>query len=134
VSLKRSRVADALLTRPDVHGRSTTVGELRRYFGDDHVHMALVVDAGTLVAAVERRDLESTLSDDSPAWLVGSLGGRTIGPDAALSDALASMSKTGRRRLAVTDDRGLLLGLLCLKANGLGFCSDDDVESREQPP
>lgn len=34
------------------------------------------------------------------------------------------------RRLAVIDDHGMLLGLLCLKRTGLGFCSDTDVQAR----
>jgi len=40
------------------------------------------------------------------------------------------MSRTGRRRLAVVDDGGVLVGLLCLKRTGRGFCSDLDVASR----
>ena len=35
--------------------------------------------------------------------------------------------------LAVTNTEGRLLGLLCLKASGLGFCSDADVTSRTDP-
>jgi hypothetical protein len=40
------------------------------------------------------------------------------------------MRASGRRRLAVTSDDGTLVGLLCLKASGNGFCSDGDVASR----
>ncbi len=36
----------------------------------------------------------------------------------------------GRRRLAVVDERGALLGLLCLKRRLTGFCSDADVAAR----
>jgi predicted transcriptional regulator len=131
ISLQGKRVADAVLTKPELHGLWTTVREVRAFFGDDHVHMALVVEAGRLVATVERQDLESTLPDTTPAWIVGSLKGRTIGADADLSETVEQMIETGRRRLAVVDGRGNLLGLLCLKANGLGCCSDDDVESRK---
>lgn len=44
--------------------------------------------------------------------------------------AWRAMTTYGRRRRAVIDDRGLLLGLLCLKHTGLGFCSDADVRAR----
>jgi hypothetical protein len=40
------------------------------------------------------------------------------------------MRQQGRRRLAVVDADGALLGLLCLKASGDGFCSDDGIASR----
>jgi hypothetical protein len=42
------------------------------------------------------------------------------------------MRRAGRRRLAVTSEDGRLLGLLCLKASGRGFCSDEDVAARGQ--
>ena len=42
------------------------------------------------------------------------------------------MSATSSRRLAVVDDDHRLLGLLCLKRSGSGFCSDDDVISRRR--
>jgi hypothetical protein len=42
------------------------------------------------------------------------------------------MRQTGRRRLAVVDEDGTLLGLLCLKATGLGFCSDDAIAQRRR--
>jgi predicted transcriptional regulator len=119
-----------MVTRPAVHPRWTTIGQLRALFADDHVHMALLVDHGELVGTVEPADLASELGDRAPASEVAVLAGRTIAPDAALADALEMMRDAGRRRLAVTSENSLLLGLLCLKANGLGFCSDSDVESR----
>jgi hypothetical protein len=41
-----------------------------------------------------------------------------------------AMTATGRRRAAVTSADGRLLGLLCLKASQVGFCSDTDVRAR----
>ena len=40
------------------------------------------------------------------------------------------MREQGTRRLAVVDDDGDLLGLLCLKRTLDGFCSDADVRAR----
>lgn len=124
-------VADAMVTRPAVHPPSTTVGDLRAFFADDHMHMALLVDDDALVGTVERNDLAAELGDRAPARQVAALDGRTIEPDAVLADALEAMKRAGRRRLAVTRE-SVVLGLLCLKASGNGFCSDDDVADRRQ--
>jgi len=40
------------------------------------------------------------------------------------------MQAAGQRRAAVVDGDGLLLGLLCLKHHGGGFCTDAGVASR----
>jgi hypothetical protein len=123
-------VADVAVRRPDLHGCGTTVGELRTLFLDDHMLMALLVDGPRLVATVERGDLHPELPDDLPAHTVGTLGGRTVPPDASAATLLRFMRTTNRRRLAVTDANGVLLGLLCVRSTGRGFCSDDDVANR----
>jgi hypothetical protein len=41
-------------------------------------------------------------------------------------------SRHGRRRPAVVDDSGRLLGLLCLKKDGTDYCSDEGVRDRAQ--
>jgi hypothetical protein len=37
-----------------------------------------------------------------------------------------------RRRLAVVDESGRLLGLLCLKKDQCGYCSDEGIRERAQ--
>jgi hypothetical protein len=123
-------VADHVISRPEVHDCGTTVGELRALFLDDHIHMALLLDGQRLVSAVEREDLEVGLADEAPASVVGTLVERAVPPGEPASAALAWMVAHGRRRLAVVSEDGALVGLLCLKASGRGFCSDDDVASR----
>jgi CBS domain-containing protein len=130
--LTRPRVDDAMVRRLTVHGASATVRELRTFFDDDHVHMALLVDRGRLIGTVERDDLPLASNPELRAAAIARLGGRTISADAAASEALETMKRTGRRRLAVTSRDGTLLGLLCLKASGLGFCSEADVASRNR--
>ena len=125
-------VAEVAVTCPELHGPLTTVGELDELFLDDHVHIALVVDGRRLVSAVERTDLERRLDPDLPALGAGTLDGRTVPPDALAAETLAGMQRTGRRRLAVVDGEGHLVGLLCLKARGHGFCSNEDVASRKR--
>jgi hypothetical protein len=124
-------VGDHVVTHPAVHDCGTTVGELRSLFLDDHIHMALLLDGRRLVTIVERADLDAGLVDEALASQVGTLAGRVVRPGEPAGAALASMRATGRRRLAVISDDGTLVGLLCLKASGRGFCSDDDVASRQ---
>jgi len=125
-------VADAMVTHPAIHPPWTTVGELRALFEDEHVHMALIVLAGKLLGLVERADLAETAADWAPALSVARIGGRTVASETPLTEAREAMREAGRRRLAVTTDDSTLVGLLCLKATGRGFCSDDDVAARRQ--
>ncbi|HEY3922191.1 MAG TPA: hypothetical protein VGL76_08765 [Gaiellaceae bacterium] len=126
-----SCVGEVMVTCPTVHGASATVGQLRTFFSD-HVHAALLVNGDELVGVVERTDLTADLGDETPARLVAMLEGRTVDPGASKDSILESMNNTATRRLAVVSAEGVLLGLLCLKASGLGFCSDADVRSRRR--
>jgi hypothetical protein len=123
-------VSEMAVTCPRIHPLSATVGDMRELFLDDHIHMALIVESGRLVAAVQRVDLGPGLADRVPARVIGTLAGRTVRPWASSSETLASMRTSRTRRLAVTGEDGSLLGLLCLKSTGRGFCSDADVAGR----
>jgi CBS domain-containing protein len=119
-----------MVRRPTVHPASVTLGELREFFADDHVHIALLVEAGRLVGAVERDDLPADVGDDGPARAYATVAWRTVGPEMMLAEARARLRRRGSRRLAVVREDGALVGLLCLKKSGAGFCSDSDVRSR----
>jgi CBS domain-containing protein len=122
---------EAMLTAPVRHPVSATVGEMRDFFGDDHVHAALIVSpAGYLRAVVERDDIAGCRDPEAAAAPLGRLAGRTAPPGASLAEVYRAMSAAGRRRVAVTGADGRLLGLLCLKASRTGFCSDRDVRAR----
>jgi CBS domain-containing protein len=122
-------VGEAMLRRPKVLPATTTVDDARDALADDHVHALLLLDDGVLVAVAERADLAG-VAGDTPAAHVGRLAGRTVAPTADLTTTWAGMTAAGRRRIAVVDDRGRLVGLLCLKRSGRGFCSDADVAAR----
>ncbi|MEU6700716.1 CBS domain-containing protein [Pseudonocardia sp. NPDC046786] len=122
-------VADGMLREPKVCPPGTTVAAARRMFRDEHVHALLVVDRGVLRAVVERADL-ATADPRAAAAGLGALAGRVVRPGADLGAVHREMRRAGIRRLAVVDDRGRLLGLLCLKRSGRGFCSADDVRAR----
>jgi len=122
---------EVMLTTPARHPLSVTVGEIRDFFRDDHVHAALIVtSAGYLEAVVERDDIAGCRAPDVAAAPFGRLADRTVPPGASLADVRQAMTTTGRRRAAVTSADGRLLGLLCLKASQAGFCSDSDVRAR----
>jgi CBS domain-containing protein len=124
-------VADAMLTIPATHRLDATVREIRDFFGDDHVHAALIVSpAGYLAAVVERGDIARDQAPGSVAAPLGRLAGRTVPAGASLAEVQRAMSASGQRRAAVTSTDGKLLGLLCLKASRAGFCSDQDVHAR----
>jgi CBS domain-containing protein len=123
-------VGTAMLLHPRTAAPGVTVAEARAVLENTHVHAVLVVDRTRLVAVVEREDLVGS-PGDAHAALVGRLDGRTIEPWADLGSVQRWMVRDGRRRLAVTDRAGTLLGLLCLKRSHRGFCSDADVDARE---
>lgn len=124
-------VADAMLTTPVRHRLDATVREIRDFFEDDHVHAALVVGpAGYLAAVVERNDIVRSQAPDAAAAPLGRLAGRVVLADASLSATRHAMGATGRRRAAVINEGGKLVGLLCLKASRAGFCSEEDVHGR----
>ncbi len=123
--------AEVMLTAPVRHPLSATVGEIRDFFRDGHVHAALIVSPdGYLEAVVERDDIAGCQALDAAAASLGRLAGRTVLAGASLAGVRRAMTTAGRRRAAVTSADGRLLGLLCLKASRVGFCSDQDVQAR----
>lgn len=122
-----------MLTVPVRHPLSATVGELRSFFSDDHVHAALIVSPdGYLAAVVERDDIAGCQEPAAAAAPLGRLADRTVPAGANLLEVQQAMTASGRRRVAVTSTDGRLLGLLCLKASRAGFCSDQDVRARAE--
>ncbi|MEU6138581.1 CBS domain-containing protein [Nocardioides sp. NPDC047086] len=121
-------VADAMVGRPKLLPVTATGRDVRELFLDDHVHAGLVVDGDRLLAVIERQDL-AEVRDDEPATALGTLSGRTVGPQADLWSTWTWMTGAGIRRLAVVED-GRCVGLLCLKRSGRGFCCDAGVWAR----
>ncbi|WP_344419642.1 CBS domain-containing protein [Pseudonocardia ailaonensis] len=121
-----------MVTVPKRLGPDACLSHVRAEFDNDHVHLVLVVDrAGRLVTAIERADLGPGLDAASPASGYGRLEGRTVTSTTPLLAITRLLGSTGRR-LAVVDDRGHLVGLVCLKRSRRGFCDDDGVRARAQ--
>jgi CBS-domain-containing membrane protein len=129
----RRLVADVMVTCPKTFGPECPLERLRAFFEDDHLHMALIVAPdGVLVTTIERPDLAAATSSSTPGAKLGTLIGRTARPADPLGPATATLLRERRRRLAVVDDGGRLLGLLCLKKDGTGYCSDEGIRQRAQ--
>ncbi|GAA1871489.1 hypothetical protein GCM10009836_60400 [Pseudonocardia ailaonensis] len=128
MSVRTATVGDAMVRFPKLCGPDTTVADAHGFFADDHVHALLVVEAGRLLAVVERADLPG-LAGPARDW--GGLT-RAVDPGADLEETRRWMTERGRRRLAVIGPDHELLGLLCLKRTGAGFCSDDGIRSRRE--
>lgn len=128
----RPTVARVMVRDPKVLPADAAVGQVRAVLEDHHVHMVLLTRGGFLRGTVVRGDVPDTAMDVDKAICFAHLTGRTV-PATAPADAVSQwLVARQQRRLAVVDDGGLLVGLLCLKASGTGFCSDADVAARAQ--
>lgn len=122
-------VADVMLRHPKTLPATASAAEAGAELLDDHVHVVLLVENGELAGTIERTDLLGA-HGSAPALERAVLAGRTIAPTRAAEDARLLLLAAGRRRLAVVDDHGALLGLLCLKRRMTGFCTDAGVAAR----
>lgn len=126
-------VRDVVVRHPKTLPVDAAVAEVREQFTDDHVHMVLLVDTtGRLMCALERADL----GDGHPAGHLpggpATADGNVVLDDTPLTDARRLLDATAGRRLAVVDRDGRLVGLLCLKRDRSGYCSDGDVAARQR--
>ena len=124
-----------MVTCPKTHGPGSGLEKIRAFFKDNHVQVALIVATdGRLVTTIERSDLAAATSSSAPVAKLGTLIGRTAGQGgpARRGDRDAVAGRTKKRRLAVVDGSGRLLGLLCLKTDGTGYCSDEGIRERAQ--
>ena len=123
-------VTDVVVRLPKTLPMSTTVGDARGAFEDDHVHMLLITEGGRLLGTLVRDDLPADAEPDETAIGHAVLDGRTVAPAMDAEEARQLLLAGGERRRAVVDDDGRLIGLLCLKRRRTGFCSDEDVAAR----
>ena len=123
-------VREAMITRPHLHPMTLTVAAARAALEDTHVHLLLLVEDGVLRGTLTRDDLAGEHPDEGPALVVSRLEGRAVTADAPLTQVEQDMAARGVRRQAVVDADGRLVGLLCRKRSGNGFCDDVGVAAR----
>jgi signal-transduction protein with cAMP-binding, CBS, and nucleotidyltransferase domain len=119
-----------MVTIPKTMSLDATVGQAFEAFENSHVHMLLLGEDGILVGTVVREDLVPAPPATTPAVAVSRLIGRTVSPDQPVAEVLVAMQRHGQRRLAVVGPDDRLLGLLCLKRDQTGFCTDRGVAAR----
>lgn len=132
--MSQPRVVDRMLGAPIVLAASAPLDEARRVLSSSHVHMVLVTQTGRLgeplLGTLVRDDLPPVdVPGGGPALDHSRLEGRTVDAGLDAETVRAAMHAAGERRHAVVD-HGRLVGLLCLKRSGLGFCSDEGVAAR----
>ncbi|MGH3506167.1 MAG: CBS domain-containing protein [Nocardioidaceae bacterium] len=121
-------VGDAMLRHPTVHPADLTVREARSAFtASPKLRVLLLVRDDLLVSMVAREDLSGTEDPSAAAADLGTLRGTCVAADAPLGATFDAMVRSGRRRMAVVEPGGKLLGLLCLKRSQSGFCTDAGV-------
>jgi CBS domain-containing protein len=121
-------VRDAMLLHPTVHTAELTVREARSAFAaSEKLRVLLLVRDEVLVSMVVREDLSGAEDPSAAVADMGALEGRCVAADDPLEATFDAMVRSGRRRVAVVGPDGVLLGLLCLKRNQSGFCTDEGV-------
>ena len=122
--------ADVAVHHPTVHPADATVGDVRRFLAGGHVHLALVVDGHRRLLATLVRDDLAAYDDTTPAVEAGTLRGRTVPAGLPVERLPEHMLAAGARRLAVVDEVGRLVGLVCRKRSGEGYCTDQGIRSK----
>jgi CBS domain-containing protein len=130
VAVAGPTVADVMIGRPKTLPSDASVAAARAVLADDHVVLVLLTEDGVLRGTLLREDLPDTAPGPAPALPLSRLTGRTVAPAAPLADVHELLVRTGRRRLAVVDEEGRLLGLVCLKRRRTGYCTDSGVAER----
>jgi CBS domain-containing protein len=123
-------VTDVMIGRPKTLPAGASVDDVRALLADDHVVMALLTEDGVLRGTLLHEDLPDSAPGVAPALPLSRLTGRTVAPAVPLADVHELLLRTGGRRLAVVDEAGRLVGLVCLKRRRTGYCSDAGVAER----
>lgn len=121
-------VAEYMITAPKTLVDDASLAEVRTAFEDGHVQVVLLVRSGVLRGTLTRGDVPAGV--EGAALSFSTLVGRTVGAGESIAVARERLVASGQRRLAVVDAGGRLLGLLCLKRDQTGFCSDEGVAAR----
>lgn len=121
---------DIAIRAPSVLPPDCSVAEVRAFFGSDHVHLALLVDdSGRLVSTLTRDDVDG-VDGSLPAAGFGRTAERVLSVELSETEVREQLARLGVRRAAVVDGEGRLVGLVCAKRSGRGYCTDRGIADR----
>ena len=120
-------VAEVMITEPTTFDAGITVGVARTSLARPKQHLVLLVEGRHLVGTLAADDLPDDVADDAPARDHAHLEDRTARPTDTVAELWERLDHAGARRLAVVDDAGDLLGLVCVKRSRSGFCTVEGI-------
>ncbi len=131
------RVREAVVPDPRVLSAEAPAREVAELLARPSVETALVVDGERLLGCVTRQAIVAALArgDDVGRLTAGDLAAEevtTIGPDAALEEAIRLMAERGLERLVVTED-GRFLGILPREPLVRRIMEDDPPPESDEP-
>jgi hypothetical protein len=117
-------VRDVMDPEPKTTPATTTVGELRAWFGADaRVRTALLLDGVTFVGVVGPDDIPPDAPSDLPVTEFARPPANLIGPERTAAEVLARLDADDQCRAVVLgEDDQSLLGLVCMNATRTHFC------------
>jgi CBS domain-containing protein len=118
-------VGDVMVRRPKVLQLDATVAEARVLFEKPSVRTIIIAEGEAFAGTVERSDVPEDARGDDPLRPLVRPGGPSVTPETLMTEAQAVLATVAIGRLVVLDADGITLrGMLCLKADGVRFCSD----------
>lgn len=116
-------VSEVMISSPKTLPSTATVAEVRRAFERPNLRTVLLADDGRFAGLIERDGVPADAPDDVPAASYLEPTPRTATPDTPMSVAIDLLEGRSEPRLVVLDADGITLrGLVCVSADGTGFC------------
>ena len=93
-------VVDVMATAPRTMQPIATVADVRAFFEDDRVHMALIATSGVLLGTLVRADLTDLGDDAAPALSRSRLDGRLVAGNEPAEEVRIRMINRGHADIA----------------------------------
>ena len=132
VWIDRRVVADLMLRNPKTLPGDASVADVRAVLDNPRVQLVLLADGQRFRGAVT--ELPAGADPAGRALDFAERSPVTIGPTESADAAFAAASASPHRRAVVLDDRGNVLGLLCLNETLTRFCGASSKQAEVDTP
>ncbi len=122
-------VSDVMLRSPKTLPLDATVEQVRELLRKASVQMVLLADGDSFGGAIT--EIPDDAAADAAAIAFADRDPESIAPSASAETAFELTARNPHRRVVVLDERGTLIGLVCLNEARTRFCG---VPSRSQSP